>query len=106
MLKPCTILPIAAISVLMACQTEQQTLSSGKDTATQTALQRGKFDMNCPTATAEVLSQEVVQPVVFGGKERTEYTVGVSGCNQRTSYVVACEANTSNCFALEPRKGS
>ena len=104
MLKPCTVLTIALISVLTACQTDQGTPTSWQDKATKSALQRGKSDFNCPTATAAVLPQDTVtiNPAAWDGKVRTEYTVGVSGCNQEAKYVVACEANTSNCFRVEP----
>jgi hypothetical protein len=103
MVKSSVILAAVAIAALAACQTEQQTLNSGESAATQAALQRGQFDLNCPAATAQVLSREEIQPVVFGGKVRTEYTVGVAGCGQRSSYIVACEAGTNNCFAAQPR---
>jgi hypothetical protein len=102
MLKPCTVLPIAVISVLTACQTEQGTPSSWQDTATKTALDRGKSDLNCPTATAQPLTQHTINPQAVSGKMFTEYTVGVSGCSQQVSYIVACEANSSKCYRVEP----
>ena len=32
----------------------------------------------------------MLQPVVWGGQERAEYTVGVAGCDQRMTYIVIC----------------
>jgi hypothetical protein len=39
--------------------------------------------MNCPQATGTVLSSNLLQPLVWNGLERAEYTVGVEGCGQR-----------------------
>jgi len=88
------------------CATQQQVLTQKQDGAVQTALQRGRFDLNCPSATATVLSSDYIQPVVqgpWGGIERAEYTVGVAGCNQRVTYVVLCQIGTDTCFAAHPQ---
>jgi len=38
--------------------------------------------------------------VRFSGPDRAEYTIGVSGCGQRATYVVICPDNGSgSCFA-------
>jgi hypothetical protein len=88
------------------CATQQQMLASKQGTAVQTALQRARFDLNCPNATATVLSQDFIQPAVQGpwvsGLERAEYTIGVEGCNQRTTYIVMCQVGTDTCFAANP----
>jgi hypothetical protein len=91
----------------MACQTQAQFLASKQNQALQTALTRGKFELNCPDATAQVLSSEVTQPALQGpmvaGIERGEFTIGVAGCGQRTTYVVACPEGGEGCFALDSR---
>ena len=55
---------------------------------------RGQFEMNCPSATGQVLSQEVTQPAIQGpylqGEERGLFTIGVAGCDQRRVYQVFC----------------
>ena len=88
------------------CASQQQQLAAKQPTAMETALQRGRFDLNCQTATATVLSQDFIQPAVQGpwvnGMTRVEYTVGVEGCNQRTTYVVICQEGTDTCFAANP----
>jgi hypothetical protein len=90
----------------MGCATQSQMLTQKQDGAVQTALQRGRFDLNCPEATATVLSKDFIQPAVQGpwaqGLERVEYTVGVAGCNQRTTYVVLCQVGTDTCYAANP----
>ena len=94
---------MAGITLVAACATQKQMIAQKQDGAVQTALQRGRFDLNCPAATATVLSSDFIQPAVqgpwVGGLERVEYTVGVAGCNQRTSYVVLCQVGTDTCFA-------
>ena len=97
----------AAVAISSGCAMQSQQLASRKPAAMETALERGRFDLNCPGATATVLSQDYIQPAVQGpwvmGLSRVEYTVGVEGCNQRTTYVVLCQVGTSTCFAADPR---
>src|SRR5207248_9434779 len=86
---------VALIGVLatVGCQTQQQLVQSNQAIAIQTALSRAKFDMNCPSATGTVLSTNVSQPAVQGrfasayGVQRFEYTIGVTGCGKRRTYV-------------------
>jgi len=89
----------------MACQTQAQFLQSKQDKALQTALTRARFEMNCPDANGQVLSSEVVQPALQGpavaGIQRAEFTIGVAGCGQRKTYVVACPEGGEGCFALD-----
>jgi len=96
-----------ALAVGAGCASQSQLLQSRQPDAVQTALERGRFDLNCPTATGTVLSRDYVQPAIQGpwvsGLQRVEYTVGVEGCNQRTTYVVMCQIGTSTCFAANPR---
>jgi len=97
---------MAALVLTTGCPSQQQQLAARQEGAVQTALQRGRFDLNCPGATATVLSRDYIQPAVQGpwvnGLERVEYTVGVAGCNQRTTYVVICQIGTDTCFAANP----
>jgi hypothetical protein len=90
---------------LAGCQSEGQQLDAQQQQAVDTALNRLKFDMNCPTATGQVLSRQMIQPVsIRFGVERAEYTVGVEGCGQRQSIVVVCPQDGSGCFAGGPRQ--
>jgi hypothetical protein len=101
-----TRLALLALLLASGCATQQQQLAQRQPEAEQAALQRGRFDLNCPTATATVLSSDYIQPAINGpwvnGLNRVEYTVGVAGCNQRTTYVVMCQEGTSTCFAANP----
>jgi hypothetical protein len=84
---------------LSGCQPAGRILASEQGVALQTALHRGQFELNCPQATGTVLSSNMQQPVMWGGQERAEYTVGVSGCDKRAVYVVICPLGSSGCFA-------
>ena len=106
MTKVSTLTAIMAVAAITGCVTQPQVLAQRQSGAVDTALQRGRFDLNCPSATATVLSQDYIQPAVQGpwvsGLTRVEYTVGVAGCNQRTTYVVLCQEGTDTCFAANP----
>ena len=97
---------VAFAAIVAGCATQQQQLDVKQDGAVDTALQRGRFDLNCPAATATVLSRDYIQPAMNGpwvnGLRRVEYTVGVAGCDQRTTYVVICQEGTDTCFAANP----
>jgi hypothetical protein len=94
---------LIAFAFIAGCATQQQILDQGQPKAVETALARARFDLNCPTATGTVLSREMVQPAVPIGAPRAEYTVGVSGCDKRTSVTVICPQGGENCFAAGGR---
>jgi hypothetical protein len=95
--------PWLAAAVLAGCQSDAQILASEQAVATQTATRRGQFELNCPQAKGTLLSSNLLQPVVWGGLERAEYTVGVEGCGQRKTYVVVCQLGSPACFAAAGR---
>ena len=43
---------------ICGCESQQQMVDEMQADATQVAKQRGKFELNCPTATASVLSKK------------------------------------------------
>jgi len=92
---------------LVGCASQADFLNSRQAMATQTAVSRGRFDLNCPSANGEVLSREVTQPPLQGpammGEERGLFTVGVAGCGQRQVYQVICPMGGDGCTALEGR---
>ena len=91
------------LCAVAACQSPTQTLNDEQTAAVQTALARGKFELNCPTATGEVLSRNLINPVVNGpvmaGVQRAEYTIGVAGCGQRKVYISVCQVGSVSCVA-------
>ena len=95
-----------AVLALAGCAGPDLTVTM-EPQAMQTALTRGRFEMNCPDATATVLQKQVMEPVVqnirFSGPERAQFTIGVAGCGQRTTMVVVCSQDNSGCFAAVGR---
>jgi hypothetical protein len=109
MKKRFTFLAVVCVLAVAGCQTQQQMVQSKQAEAVQTALNRARFDMNCSSATGQVLSTNVSQPSVQGrfvsayGVQRFEYTVGVSGCGKRRTYIVVCPQG-GGCFAAPGRR--
>jgi hypothetical protein len=72
-------------------------------TAAKVAQQRGASELGCPAATTEVISKHAIEePQTNGWYEfprRAEYTIAVSGCGKRTTYLVACTKFKSACQA-------
>lgn len=89
---------------LPACQSDAQLLAASQSSAVQTAVARGQFEMNCPQATGQVLSSNMLQPVAYRGVERAEYTVGVEGCGKRETYMVVCQVGSPSCVAAQSRR--
>jgi hypothetical protein len=102
-------LALVSVFATLGCQTQQDMVQSQQGMAVQTALNRARFDMNCPSATGQVLSTNVSQPQIQGrfasayGVQRLEYTVGVTGCGKRRTYVVVCPQG-GGCFAAPGRQ--
>jgi hypothetical protein len=98
---------IVAAILAAGCQSQQQIVDSMQSDAVHVAQRRGAFELNCPAATAQVISNEMIQsPIMnprFAPPQRAEYTVGVSGCGQRTTYLVICAEGGYGCYAAGSR---
>jgi hypothetical protein len=92
-------LALGVLLALAGCQTQGQQLANEQQLAMDTAVRRGRFELSCPSATATLLSSNMLQPIAWGGQERAEYTVGIAGCNQKMTYVVICPQESEACFA-------
>jgi hypothetical protein len=107
MSKSSTISALIGALGAAGCMTQGQFLATKQPTAIQAAVTRGQFELNCPSATGEVLSQEVTQPAIEGpmvqGEQRGLFTIGVAGCNERRVYQVLCPMGGDSCTALEGR---
>jgi hypothetical protein len=99
------LLTLPVLLTAVGCQSQGQILASDQSKALQTAERRGKFDLSCPAATGSVLSSNMLQPALWGGEERAEYTIGITGCDKRAVYVVVCPQSSSGCFAGVGREG-
>lgn len=89
----------AVLSATAGCVSDQQTLNNNQENALQTAVRRGQFEMSCPQATGTMLSENLLQPVLWNGLERAEYTVGVEGCGKKSTYIVVCQVGSVSCVA-------
>ena len=100
-----TLLIISALAVA-GCASQQSIVDSMEPDAIHVAQRRGAFELNCPAATAETLSKEMIQsPMMnprFAPPQRAEYTVGVAGCGQRQTYLVIC-TDGGGCVAAAGR---
>jgi hypothetical protein len=91
--------------MISACVTESQFLAQNAPSALNTALARGRFELNCPQASGTVLSQKVTyingmgMGMGGGGYEWTEYTIGVRGCGKNAVYETMCR-DRDNCNAF------
>jgi len=64
--------------------------------ALQTAESRARFELNCPTVQATILSQKLIQGFRFDG---SEHTIGVRGCGREAIYLTYC-SDATDCNAL------
>jgi len=90
---------LAGLCIVTGRQSATQTLADEQTVAMQAAVRRGQFELACPSATGTVLSQNLLQPVFYGGMERAEYTIGVAGCGKRAVYISVCQIGSVACFA-------
>jgi hypothetical protein len=93
----------AGVLALAGCATQQQVVDEMQADALHTAQRRAVFELDCPAAKVELLGKEMIQsPIIaprFAPPERAEYTVGVSGCGRRATYLVICAEGGTGCFA-------
>lgn len=95
-----------ATLTLAACATPPaQVLDGMEPQAIDTALQRGRFDLQCPSAEPTVLSRQLRQPAVetirFAGIPHGIFTIGVSGCGKQMTFQVACPEGGYGCFSVD-----
>jgi hypothetical protein len=104
-LAPAKSLPwLLLLVVVSGCASQQQFLDQIEPTALSAAQNRAQFELNCPNVTTSILSRKMIQPVWVRGIPRAEYTIGVSGCGQRSVYMAICpDASDCNAFAQTGR---
>ncbi|WP_152222115.1 hypothetical protein [Pseudomonas sp. SCB32] len=92
------ILPVlAAVAALSGCMNDQEFLASNQQAAINATEARAKFELNCEAVTSSVLSSKVTN--VRRTMSRTEYTIGVRGCNKQVTYITYC-LNPTTCNAI------
>jgi hypothetical protein len=69
--------------------------------AVRAAQQRGSDQLGCPAATTQVTRREAIEEGQVTGwydpPHRALYTVDVSGCGKKLSYLVACDKQVKGC---------
>jgi hypothetical protein len=90
---------VGLLCMLVGCESQKQILADEQSVAMQAAVKRGQFELSCASASGAVLSSTLLQPALYNGLERAEYTIGVSGCGKRTTYISVCQINATACFA-------
>lgn len=93
------VLVLMGLATAGGCVSNAQFLDEYQAAALSTARIRGQFELSCNQVDTTVLSRKIIQPVMFGGIERAEYTVGVRGCGRQTVYWTMC-LDQQNCNAL------
>ena len=96
-----------AALIVSGCASGPPFIEAAQPQAIQTAQRRAQFEFNCPAATGQVLSQEMVTSPLeytrFAPPQRAEYTIGVAGCGQRHTYLVICTDGGGGCIAAAGR---
>ena len=90
----------AALLAIAGCASQSGFIKDKQEAAVNSALARGKFDLNCPNATGTVLSSSYMPPEETGpaaGLKRAQFAIGVAGCDKRTTYTVLCPDKTDTC---------
>lgn len=90
---------LAALCSLCGCMSQAQYLDSYQAAALSTAQRRAAFELNCNAVESTMLSRKIIEPVLFGGIQRAEYTIGVRGCGRQAVYWTLC-TDSDNCNAL------
>jgi hypothetical protein len=93
--------PILAL-IAAGCASGPPFIDQMQPTATAKAEARARFDLDCPDAKGEVINREQLEPLVFGGPVRAQYTIGVAGCGKRATVVVLCSENGNQCVERAP----
>jgi hypothetical protein len=96
---------VAATIAVTGCASQSGFIRDKQDPAVASALARGRFDLTCPGATANVISSNYLPKAESGdwkGIERAEFTVGVVGCNQKAAYIVVCPDKSDTCQPAQP----
>jgi len=101
---PFALATVATAAIFAGCQSQQQMVDEMQADAKHVATTRGKFELDCPAATATVLSKEMIQTPITNPRwappERAQYTVGVEGCSKRATYQVICAEGGTGCIAV------
>jgi hypothetical protein len=96
---------VCATLLVSGCASQSGFIKDKQDPAVSSALARGRFDLACPAATANVISSNYLPKAESGdwkGIERAEFTIGVVGCDKKAAYIVTCPDKSDTCQPAQP----
>lgn len=96
-MKRLVLLVLATASLAAGCASGPPFVDQMQPKAVAAAEQRAQFQLNCPEAKGQLINQQELQPLAFGGYVRAQYTVGVAGCGRRMVVEVLCSENNNQC---------
>jgi hypothetical protein len=86
--------PLALGALIGCAASESQLLNNNEPRASQTALNRGRADLDCASLGAVLISRQVVMPAASKpmdtGESRALYKIRVMGCDRQIAYEVVC----------------
>lgn len=106
------LLTLVAALTITGCAWQTNLLNNKQNLAMETTLSRARFEMDCQDATGSVLSRTVTEPLYYGGfgtyrgwyeDARAVYTIGITGCGRRGTYITTCPDGSIGCFAALAR---
>ena len=90
-------------AMLFGCASQTSRVDEMQPYAIKAAQQRGSSELNCPAATGQLITKSEIEPSQTTGwyeyPHRSEFTVDVSGCGKRKSYLVGCDWKQKGCEA-------
>ena len=102
-MKKCLSVSAVMIAAVLGGCAAQPLEDRLQPSAVKAAQQRGASELGCPAAAAEVLRKRAIEESQATGwyeaPRNAEYMVDVSGCGERTTYLVACSNFKSECKA-------
>jgi hypothetical protein len=94
---------VTIITAFAGCASQTSRVDEMQPYAITAAQQRGSTELDCPASTGQVITKkEIDAPQTTGWYEyphRSEYTVDVTGCGKRKSYLVGCDWRQKGCEA-------
>jgi hypothetical protein len=94
---------IVLATILSGCASQTSRVDEMQPYAIKTGQQRGASELECPAATAQVVTKKEVEAAQTTGwyeyPHRSEFTVDVTGCGKRKSYLVGCDWRQKGCEA-------
>jgi hypothetical protein len=94
---------VTLITALAGCASQTSRVDEMRPYAIKAAQQRGSAELDCPAATSQLLTKKEIEASQTTGwyeyPHHSEFTVEVTGCGKRKSYLVGCDWKQKGCEA-------